>query len=249
MPAINESLCHALLPGKILEVQVGLTRTAVLVETVDGLRCGLSATLTNPDIDHRAHPSVRNAGRLHEMSSADLAGLVESTSFNEVGIGLAAINALLPRFPDQWSDLNAGEMLAQSGANQNVVVVGHFPFIEQLRPSVKKLWVLELNPKPGDYPAQSAPEIIPQADWLAITATTLINGTLQGLLDLCPPTARVMLIGPSAPLSPLLYEHGLHVISGTLVTDPQAVIRGVAQGMSFKQMRKQDLVRLVTIQQ
>ena len=247
-PTLNDTLRQALLPGQILDVQVGLTRTAVLVETSDGLRCGLAATLTNPGVDHHTQPAVREAGHLHKMSSAELAGLVESPSFSEVAIGLATINALLPRSPDQWTDLNAGDYLAQHGANQNVVVVGHFPFIDELRPVVKKLWVLELNPRPGDYPASSAPEIIPQADLLAITATTLINRSFQGLLALCRPTTRVVLIGPSAPLSPLLYDFGIQIISGTIVTDPRAVIRAVGQGISFKQMRKQDLVRLVTIQ-
>jgi uncharacterized protein (DUF4213/DUF364 family) len=247
MTIINEELIQSLLPGKILSVQVGLSRTAVIAETDNGLRCGLAATLSNPEFEHHCQPSVRSAGYLHAMHYIDLAGLVESRSFTEVAIGLATINALLPRNPDQWVELNAEDYLIQHGANKNVAVVGHFPFINRLKPIVKNLWVLELNPKEGDLPAQDAPEIIPQADLVAITATTLINKTFQGLIELCQPNARVILVGPSTPLSPVLYDYGINVLSGTIVTDPQATLLKIGQGISFHQLRKDGVIRLVTM--
>jgi uncharacterized protein len=245
---ITERLIQALLPGKIIAVQVGLSRTAVVAETEDGIRCGLAATLCNPEFDHRCCPSVRNAGHLHKLPLAELARLVESSSFTEVSIGFATINALLPRNPEHWVELHAEDYLIEQGANKNVVVVGHFPFIDKLKPRVKNLWVLELNPKEGDLPAQAAPEIIPQADVVAMTATTLINKTFQGLIELCRPDARVVLIGPSTPLSPVLYDYGIDVLSGTIVTNPQAVLLGIGQGVSFHQLRQEKVVRLVTLQ-
>ncbi|MFZ5910158.1 MAG: Rossmann-like domain-containing protein [Chloroflexota bacterium] len=247
MTTVNENLLQSLLPGEILAVQVGLSRTAILAETDDGIRCGLAATLSNPDFDHHHRPSVRNAGHLHEVNYIDLAGLIESPSFTEVSIGLATINALLPREPAQWVDLNAEDYLAQWGVNKNIVVVGHFPFIKRLKPLAKKLWVLELSPKDDDLPAYMAPEIIPQADLVAITATTLINKTFQSLIDLCRTDARVILIGPSTPLSPALYHHGINVLSGAIVTNPEKALRGIGQGISLQQLRQEGIVRLVTM--
>jgi uncharacterized protein len=248
MKTINENLIESLLPGKILAVQVGPNRTAVLVETDDGICCGLAATLSNPEFDHKLHPSVREAGDLHKLNPADLAGLIESHSFAEVSIGLATINALLPQNPDQWVDLRAEEYLIEHGANKNIVVVGHFPFIDHLKPIAKNVWVLELNPKEGDLPAEAAPEVVPQADVVAITATTLINKTFQGLIELCQPQACVVLVGPSTPLSPIMYDYGIDVLSGTIVTDPHAVLMGIGQGISFHQLRQKKAVRLVTMQ-
>ena len=48
--------------------------------------------------------------------------------------------------------------------------VGHFPFIDHVRPLVKTLWTLEQKPNGDNLPAESVPQIIPQADVLAITA-------------------------------------------------------------------------------
>lgn len=248
MTNINEHLIQTLLPGKILAVQVGYSRTAILAETDDGLRCGMAATLSNPEFEHCCQPSVHNAGHLHEMSTLELACLVESPSFTEVAIGLATINALLPQNPDQWVELNAEDYLAQHCGNKNVAVVGHFPFINRLETLSKNLWTLELKPKDGDLPAEAAPEIIPQADFVAITATTLINKTFQGLMDLCRPDAQVILIGPSAPLSPVLYDHGIDILSGTIVTDPKAVLMGIGQGIAWSQLRKAGMIRLVTME-
>jgi uncharacterized protein (DUF4213/DUF364 family) len=76
---------------------------------------------------------------------------------------------------------------------------------------------------------------------------TLVNKTFDGLMKLRRPNAEVVLIGPSTPLSPVLYRHGINVISGTIVTDPKAVLMAIGQGVSFRQLRQQNLVRLVTI--
>lgn len=240
-------LQKSLLPGRILAVQVGYTRTAVLAETQEGIRCGLAATLSNPEFHHSDRPSVRQAGHLLEMDPAELAALSESDSFTEVAIGLATINALLPRDPGWWVDMRAEDYLIQHGAGKNVALIGHFPFIERLKPSLNQLWVLELNPREGDLPAQMAPEILPQADFLAVTATTLINGTFDGLVSLCRPDAAVMMIGPSTPLSPILYDYGIHILSGTIVEDPQRTITGVSQGISMHQLRRTGCIRLVTM--
>jgi uncharacterized protein (DUF4213/DUF364 family) len=244
---INNALIQTLLPGKILAVQIGFSRTAILAETDDGIRCGLAATLSNQEYVNHCQPAVQNAGHLHEMHYTDLASMIESPSFTEVSIGLATINTLLPRNPDQWVDLNAQDYLFQHGANKNVAVVGHFPFVNRLKQFVKNLWVLELNPREGDLPAQAAPEIIPQADVVAITGTTLINKTFQSLIDLCRRDAHVILIGPSTPLSPVLYDHGIDIISGTIVIDPEAALIGIGQGISLRQLSQAGIVRLVTM--
>jgi uncharacterized protein (DUF4213/DUF364 family) len=108
------------------------------------------------------------------------------------------------------------------------------------------MWVLEMRPGPGDLPAEAASEVIPQADVVAITSTTLINRTFEGLLALCRPDAYVLLLGPTTPLSPLLFEQGLDVLSGSLVDDVDGVLRLVGQGATFRQIHRQG-VRLVTM--
>ncbi|MDR3574664.1 MAG: DUF364 domain-containing protein [Anaerolineaceae bacterium] len=244
---LTDQLRQNLRPGRILAVQVGINRTAVLAETDLGLTCGIAATIINPGLEYCRDFAIKSAGMLQSQSVSDLSALVDSDSFPEVSIGLAAINALLPKNPDQWVVLNADEYLIEHGAGKNIVVVGHFPFIPKLRSCAKNLWTLELNPLEDDLPADMAPEILPSADLVAITATTLINKTFDGLMALCRPDATVILVGPSTPLSPILYDFGIEVLSGTIVVDPQNTLLSIGQGATLRQLRQAGYVRLVTM--
>jgi uncharacterized protein (DUF4213/DUF364 family) len=64
------------------------------------------------------------------------------------------------------------------------------------------------------------------------------------LLDLRGPNAYVIVLGPTAPLSPVLFDYGVDVISGTKVINPETVLRHVSQGATFRQMKG---VRLLTM--
>jgi uncharacterized protein (DUF4213/DUF364 family) len=244
---IIDRLLAGLPEGAVRDVRVGAFWTAVVVETGGDRRYGLASTPHSEEHHHRSEPAVPGAGRLAERSARDLAGLAHSESLMEAAIGVAAINALLPLSPEQWVDFNAEEVIARHGAGKNVALVGHFPFVPRLQEAVGSLRVLELQPGSGDLPSEAAPDVIPQADVVAITGTTLINHTLEGLLALCRPEALILVLGPSTPLSPILFDYGIHILSGAVVEDPEAVLRAVSQGANFRQVHRQG-VRLVTIQ-
>jgi len=117
-----------------------------------------------------------------------------------------------------------------------------------VRQAAAECWVLELRPRPGDLPADRAAELLPQADVVALTGTSLINHTFDDLVTLCRPDAFVLLLGPSAPLSPVLFEVGVDAVSGTLVTDPELVLRSVGQGATFRQVKRVGGLRLLTME-
>lgn len=208
--------------------------------------CSRGAGLAASMLADRPHgrPRVREVGRLHERAAQELAELVRSEDPLEASIGLAAINSLLDVDESRAREINAVDVLARRGRGRTVAVIGHFPFVDALRPQVGRLWIIELNPVEGDYPAEAAADLLPKADVVAITGSTLVNHTFDGLLALCRPGTHVMVLGPSTPLSPVLFEHGVHMLSGTRVVDETAVLRTVGQGAGFRQVQG---IRLVTI--
>ena len=246
----TETFFNRLLPtlpeGKIISIHIGLYWTAVFAEVEGETRCGLAATVGDDSHHYTTEPSVARAGHLTELSSRELAEFVHSPVLPEVSIGLAAVNALLPRQPHLWVDLHSKEVLARLGAGKNVVMVGHFPYVPELRPKVGNLWVLEQNPQEGDLPASAATEIIPQADVLAITAMTLLNRTFDDLIALRRPGVPTLVVGPTTPLSPILFDMGATILSGAIVENPEAVLRGLSQGANFHQLRQMG-VRLVSM--
>lgn len=247
----RSTLFSRLLPtlpeGKLLDIHIGLYWTAVLAEVDGQTRCGLAATVGDESHHYTTDPAVARAGHLTDLSARQLAEYVHSPHPPEVSLGLAAVNALLPPRPDLWTDLHSKEVLARLGADRTVVMVGHFPFVPELRPRVGRLLVLEQHPQDElDLPAERAPEIIPQADVLAITAMTLLNRTFDDLIALRRPGAPMVIIGPSTPLTPILFEMGAVILSGAVVERPGPVLRGLREGANFHQLRQMG-VRLVSM--
>ena len=56
-------------------------------------------------------------------------------------------------------------------------------------------------------------------------------------MDLVAPDAYKMMLGPSTPLSPVLFDHGLTALSGSIVTDREQVLRCISQGANFRQVK------------
>jgi len=218
-------------------VMVGAHWTAVCSR-----HCGLATTIIG-DKPHDHTTIVRDAGSLHLKSARDLAEYARSDNPLEAGIGVAAINSLLDVDENNAVEINASEVLMKQGAGKNVALVGHFPFIPRLCKSVKNLWVIEQHPTGDDFPAQSAADLIPRADIVALTGSALINHTLDELLGLCQEDALVMLLGPTTPLSPVLFDYGVNIIAGSRVIDEAAVLHAVGQGATFQQVKG---VRLLT---
>jgi uncharacterized protein (DUF4213/DUF364 family) len=243
--SILEEILDTLTDAPLEGVWMGLHWTAVIVTRGGRPRCGLASTLRGDSQAPHGEAPVRWAGHLLEHSALELAGLARSASTLEASIGVAAINALLEVDESACRDENALHTLQREGAGRRVALIGHFPFIPRLRPAVGELWVLEHRPQPGEFPAERAAELLPQADVVAITGTTLINHTLEDLLPLCRSEALVMILGPSTPLSPVLFRHGATMLAGSLVVDPATALRCVGQGATFQQVEG---VRTVVLQ-
>jgi len=216
--------------------RVGAVCAGARLTAVTTRHTGLAATC-RPDLsqDDRPAPTVQEAGALLDKSGAELAGYALSEDTLSASLGLATINSLLDVDTSACSERGAFEILAARGRGRDVAVVGHFPFVSRLRPLTRNLWVLEKRPQPGDLPASEASRILPGCAVVCISGTTLINHTLEGLLELCR-DSYVVLTGPTSPLSPVLFDHGVDVICGTRVVDGEAVHRLVSQGAGFRQV-------------
>lgn len=229
MPAIDDLLnsvpAAADLP--LAGVQVGLYWTSIRTER----QIGLASTLV--DATCCFAEDVPGAGGLQRLSALNLAQRLRSEHPVEASLGLAALNALLPVDETRGVEVNARELLIERGRGRNVAMIGHFNFTDQLRAAARQLWVLELRPTPGDRPASDAPEVLPQADVIGLTAETLANHTFEGLARLFPAQALVVMLGPSTPLSPVLFDYGVDVLAGARLADPDFVWQAVAQGSAL----------------
>jgi uncharacterized protein (DUF4213/DUF364 family) len=239
MKIIDALLSTLSYEAPVRDIRQGPFQTAVLTH-----HCGLASTLHDHTHRHRKAP-VEEAGFLMEKNTAALVQMVYSASPLEAAIGMATINSLVEVDEPRCTLLNAGDLLAKKGAGRKVAIIGHFPFIPQLRKVVKELWVIERNPWEGDFAEAEAGNLIPQADVVGITGTAFTNHTIERLLNICNPNAYVVVLGDTAPLSTVLFDYGIDAISGTRVVEPEAVLRCVSQGATFRQIEG---IRLLTME-
>jgi len=221
----------------VSEVLIGLHWTAVRSQ-----RTGLAAT--NNELSCCMAEDMEGAGYLQQRSAQELAGLLRSSQPLQMSLGMAALNSLIPLNEQAGVELNARDVILERGRGKNVALIGHFHFVEEVRRRAAQLWVLELNPTGGDLPAADAPKLLPQADVIGLTGSTLLNGTFDALARLFPPKAVVVMLGPTTPPSQVLFDYGVDVLAGTEVVDPTTLFHYVGQGAS---LRKVDGIRRFTL--
>lgn len=208
-------------------VLVGFNWT--MVEGPDGI--GLAQTPERGTPGCRAPGFRTGDGGWEGRPLDELARLVHSPDPIEAAVGVAAINAHYNRFDLAALDINGLDTLDQS---ERLVVIGAFPGLSERLPGAL---VVERKPGPGQFPAEAAEWLLPSADGVIITASTLGNRSLPHLLRLAE-GAPVALVGPGAPLTPRLFPYGIAASSGLIVTDPDGLARAVTEGGGAKDLKR-----------
>ncbi|MBN1382697.1 MAG: DUF364 domain-containing protein [Deltaproteobacteria bacterium] len=217
--------------ASVKDIRQGVFHTAVVTRY-----CGLAATLPR-DALRQEPPLVKEPGLLTDKKASELLRLVYSDSILEAAIGMAAINSLIEVNETLCAEINASEIIMEKGKGKKIAVVGHFPFLQRVRDIADTLWVIEKNPVEGDFKEQDADSLIPQADVVAITGTSLTNHSFEHLMTLCQPKAFVIILGDTAPLSSIFFDYGVDAVSGTKVVNSSLALRCVCEGANFRQIK------------
>jgi uncharacterized protein (DUF4213/DUF364 family) len=214
----------------VLECMLGVSWT--LIRSERGL--GIAKTLKG---------GKKEAGldKVTGMPLKKLARYAKSWNMLEASLGQAAINAafnnptevmaLTSKPITQFSEpkgANAFKLLEPEITGKKVAVIGHFPGVEQLQ-NICKLSVLEREPQPGDYPDSACEYLLPEQDYVFITGMAFTNKTMPRLIELSK-QAKTILIGPSVPISRVLFNYGVDWIAGLVVTDQQLIWEAVQEG-------------------
>ena len=217
---------------------IGPYRTAVHADGHTGL-----ASLAENFNGQRTSPEDHQGKTLKQM-----AALVKSWDFTEASLGLAALNSYYNRVgtiiaksstpnlqhgPDpnlqQSPGTDAFDFYSQEVAGKKVAAIGHFKGIEDKLHKSASLSIIEREPEEGDYPDSASEYLLPDQDFVFITAMTLQNKTLPRLLQLSK-NARVILVGPSLVFSKTLFDYGVETLSGFYVANHEQAYQAVEKG-------------------
>jgi len=222
---------YAAAPSPVGEVLIGLVWTYCEAEAA-----GLAMS---PGIPTRTLPW---AGALHGKTVAELAAWVREFDAYRATIGMAAVNAGINRLrlpapgltleprPEGMNNLAVFEHFLPQIAGRRIVVVGRYPGLDRFAAAHGlDLTVLERQPAPGDLPDAACEYLLPEAEWVFITATSIPNKTFPRLAELSRNAVSV-LMGPTTPWLPELRHFGIDYLAGVEIADAEILRRTVAEG-------------------
>ncbi len=211
--------------AQIRDIRVGLSWAGV-----HGERCGIAMVYESRN---KSGNYASETGYLTEETTLEVANHARSWNLVEAGVGVAAINSMTPR--REWNSMNAFDIILEKAANKTVTMVGAFPFSERVRAIAEKLWILELDPDllspaMGIIPAAAAEYVIPGSDMVVITGSAMINKSMERLLDISSKAgAYTIVMGPSTPMSEVLFDYGANLLAGVNIVEPEAVMRRLSR--------------------
>lgn len=212
----------------VKEVLIGLTWT--LCETEGMGLCMSPGTVTR---------TLPWSGTLVNKSVAELASWLRSWNSFEATVGMAAINAEinsrspLPTQAEALSPYGPGnlavfEYFLPMIRGKRVAIIGRYPNLSRYEHEME-MTVLERQPGANDFPDPASEYVLPEAEWVFLTATSIANKTFPRLVELAK-DAQLVLMGPTMPWLSDLKQFGIDYLAGVTVSNPQSLRQTVAEG-------------------
>ena len=231
----------------VKRAQFGLSYCAVELESGEA---GVAYSFPRKD----SGPSMKAGGNpIGGTPALEAARFLGSENLFDSAIGLAAVNALVAAATSAvFSAEKTAEEAQSSGDSGDVLealdlregdrvcMVGcFFPVLEKLRQKRVEVQAVDLESKPGALPAESVSALLPESQVALITATAVINGTIEGLLELAGNCREVAVLGPSTPLIPRAFVGTpVSCLAGIRVDDADEVFRVIGEGGGFRDFKR-----------
>ena len=131
---------------------------------------------------------------------------------------MACLKSLLPE-PEQTVDGNAIDLVAKAAARVPSCFIGHFKTAATWREMGFPVNIVELFPRPGDIHWNDAGKVLSQAELVLMTGLTVVNETLEAVIQRTPKARLRIIMGPTVPASPVLFDCGIDLLGITLIHD------------------------------
>jgi len=212
----------------VQEILIGLTWTLCEAEGI-----GLCMS---PAIPTRTLPW---SGTLVNKQIQELCLWLRSWNPYQATVAMAAINAIintnsplaqqaiaLP--PSTSANLAVFEHFLPQLRGKRVSVIGRYPGLNRYEQDMT-INVIELNPTGNDFPAPASEYLLPESDWVFLTATSIPNKTFPRLVELSQ-EANLVLMGPTLPWLEEFAQLGVNYLAGVTVTNPEKLRQTIAEG-------------------
>lgn len=195
------------------------------------------AELSDGSFGIAMHTPVESVPRMFDslvgMTAKAAAEAVMSWNLEEASEGMAVINAFyntVERMKEKGWEAEYDRICTTSMETEGktFAFIGHLRMPSETVRGAKMVYIIERDPRPGDYPDSSCEYILPECDITLITGSAAVNKTMPRLIELSK-NGEVILIGPTVPMCPELKKLGISRLSGMVVRDKQGLIDWMTQ--------------------
>jgi uncharacterized protein (DUF4213/DUF364 family) len=228
---IMETVGRMNLNQRIERVQIGMLYTAVQLETG---AAGVAYSFPRKGCG----PSIIGGGRsLSGRPVVEITRSLGSDNLADSSLALAAVNAVVSTMGVPQGSLQGDVLDAiEVRDGENVCMVGCFlPVVERLKTRRITVKSVDLGQKPGALPAGEAFSVLGESQIALITATSVINDTIDRLLEAAEHCREVVILGPSTPLVPPAFrDTPVTCLAGIRVEKPDEMFRIIGEGGGFR---------------
>lgn len=215
---------------ELVDFGFALPYTWILVGGEEGKALGVAMTL--PEEIQQYNNSISEPSLEAFVEGTDSLNVIERT------LGLATINAV-SQYHIELSNAERVDVLEMipEGAGKIAVIGNMPPLVREMRGRNYKIYVFERNPKLWDKETFSDAleyHLLPEMDAVIASATCLVNGTIDMLLERAKRARLFVLTGPTGQLLPEFLEgSGVTHLAAMKVVDIKKALLGLKLG-SFK---------------
>jgi uncharacterized protein (DUF4213/DUF364 family) len=220
---------------RVARVQVGLIYTAVQLQNG---ATGVAYSFLKERGGHRI-PEVEKP--VEDRKAWELVSKLGAENLTSSALALATINALV-RSSSCVEQFEEGDVLERVDIREGdqVCMVGCFlPVMERLKNRSVRVVAVDQKPRPGAQPAERVVSLLPQSDVALITATSIINDTVDPLLNMAEHCREVVILGPSTPMIAQVFrETAAGWLSGVWIQQPDGVFQEIERDFGFRKFRR-----------
>lgn len=147
----------------------------------------------------------------------------------KTAIGMAALKCVLPPV-QEYTKENSIDMFRTMAMKYRTSFIGHFSEAAQLRNDGHDVNIIELFPREGDIHWDDSHYVLGKTEIVFMTGLTLVNNTFDEVIKRTPNARYRIIMGPTVPLSRVLFNYGIHAAGSTLIGDSDSVIRYCQHG-------------------
>lgn len=214
---------------KVEAIIIGLVWTACKTQHLNNDIIGLAMS---PNTPTRILPW---SGTLVGKTLGELSHWLLEWESYKATVGMSAINCSI----NAQQNLTGGTVLKAGNLavfehflpqliGKKVVVIGRYPHLERYQQQLD-LTIIERQPQANDYPDTACEYLLPKADWVFITGTSITNKTFPRLAELSS-NATTVLMGPTVPWLCEFKEFGIDYLASVDITNSNHVLETIMQG-------------------